>query len=1023
MDEAGFFHASSAAPGVFLKEDLESPKAHGNADLITRWFRYATVLDEQRLDLAAVYEWSGNPCIYFKSVDDTITRRELNRRVAGWHRTTWNNGLARMLWVVTPTEVRVFNAYVRPPDDGQLLDHPDIELFKGVAGDLAKLKEARLHRRDIESGAFWETERGRKIQKEQRIDYALLEDLNLAAGNLKTAGLTPSASHRLLLQTIFIAFLEARKLLPARIFRGLKASRFGDVVANSRATRQFFNRMHDEFDGDLFPMLGDDETPSAPLLTKPQLDVVWRILNKTEQSGQQRFWPYDFSVVPIELVSSIYETFLRSQEEKEAEEQGVHYTPLNLVDLVLTEVFDAAVPLAAKVLDLSCGSGIFLVESFRRLVARRVAAGEKLTRGLIRRVLYDQVFGVDIQGDAVDVAAFSLSLTALEMEPAGTNGDPIRFARPLKNTNLFVDDAFDLKAKLNRLEPFAGRGFDIIVGNPPWTAPKGKGAKGAPKFPPRHIKYCETRVPPFPLAHDSPPDPAFVRRAADFATAGARFGLILAATRFFSLEQSSRKMKLAVMTNYCPALVINLSQVHRDLFPEAEQPAIVLVSENRKATAEDDFTLLSVERSASFKRHGALEIGPESARRLPVLETAREADALKVACWGTPRDWTLVKKLWKFRELRKFLADHGAKEYQGYIRGTPKKSTPAEMLEMPLMEKRALRHCLVDVQSLDKKLTERRLEAPREVKIYRAPLLLLSRSLLGTRAVAGISSSDIVFSNLFTSVPFKLESERVFRYLNALLNSSVATYFLFLTSPVWGIERYEVRNSEWMRVPIPRLSTVDPGALRNLLAAEAELRETTSAHAGRRAQLHKLDQAAFDIYGLSSTERILVADLVDYTIDFQRNHEASKSLQPCSDEELDKYATHVIRAIQPLFRSESLTLRARRFTWPPGSSALEQGHQPARSVRAVGFSFERRRAQDTAIEVVASKNVEDALAQIAEGLDEELSRGVYTRRHLRIYNDKHFYVIKPNQRRCWTASAAMADADAIIGDHLRGRNV
>ena len=108
------------------------------------------------------------------------------------------------------------------------------------------------------------------------------------------------------------------------------------------------------------------------------------------RSGQKTFdfWQYDFEVIPIELISSIYERFIYADNQATAKARGTHYTPVNLVDLVFSQVFDdhlfaKKLPSDAKILDLACGSGVFLVDAFRRLVARRIAGGEKLTRTLV----------------------------------------------------------------------------------------------------------------------------------------------------------------------------------------------------------------------------------------------------------------------------------------------------------------------------------------------------------------------------------------------------------------------------------------------------------------------------------------------------------------------------------------------------------------------------------------------------------------------------------------------------------------
>lgn len=1021
MHLAGFYWKDRPTQGVYHAADLRRATTNTNADLIDRWFRYAPLIDGNRLDVTDVYEWSGNSCAYFKAIDTIPDPDEFNRQVAQWHRATWNNGLARMLWVVTPTEVRVFNAYAKPPDSGQVIDNPEVQLFQTVASQLVDIKKARLLRRDIESGAFWESDAGKRIDKDHRVDHELLDDLRLAANNLRQQGLDSPRAHRLLLQTIFVAFLEARGLLPKSVFDGLKANSFADVVADVGMTRRFFNRMHKEFDADLFPALSDDDAPASPQmpLTGSQLHVVWRILNKTDQNEQQRFWPYDFRVVPIELISSIYEDFLRTQDEKGAEEHGVHYTPLNLVHLVLSEVLDSSVPLDAKVLDLSCGSGVFLVEALRRLVARRIARGEPLSRKLIRDVLYNQIFGVDIKSAAVEVAAFSLCLTALELEPSHANGSPIRFPRPLTEGNLFAADAFDRNAPFNSAEPFKSKSFSVVVGNPPWTSPKGKGSRNAAAVPPKHIKYCQTCVPPFPLAHDNPPDPAFFRRAQDFSQKGAKFGMIVAATRFYSQQEDSQKVKRAIFSRYRPRVVINLSQVHRDLFPNAQQPALVLIAENTPATESDTFTLFSVERSKSFKNHGAFEIGPESARHLPVLDVATKMDALKVASWGTARDWVLVQKLLKCDTLSTVLKNMGVTPCSGYNHGTPWKPTPAEMLGKKHLSQDAFHHCGIQLSSLPK-FDKPKLEAPRDPKIYRAPLLLIANSLVRNRnrAASAYVNSDVIYSKMFTGIPVTNIGHRDVRFLNGILNSAVVTYFLFLSSPAWGVERYTLRQTEWMLVPIPSLADAPTGPLESLLEAEKALRDSAAKGADQSALLPNLDRAAYDLYGLSRNERALVEDMLDLTIDFQCEHEASAALQACTATELERYAAWVIRNIDPILQSKrEYTLNARIFDWPRTKTAKTVTH-PSRSLRAVEFSFVKGSPKEDPIDTVNFIDLDAALDMIANELDEELVENLYTRRHLRIYDDNRVYVIKPDQKRCWSRSAALSDADAIIADHL-----
>lgn len=177
-------------------------------------------------------------------------------------------------------------------------------------------------------------------------------------------------------------------------------------------------------------------------------------------------------MIPVELISSIYEQFAHAEPQTggkrtEALRNGVHYTRLSVVSLVLDEVMDGLSG-RESVLDLTCGSGVFLVEALRRLVHLR-SQGQPPTRELIRSTLYGQVYGVDISEAAIRVAAFSLYLAALELDPDPQPPQSLKF-QPLIGRTLLVGDARTVErdgdGKAVLATPTGLKQFDLIVGNP-----------------------------------------------------------------------------------------------------------------------------------------------------------------------------------------------------------------------------------------------------------------------------------------------------------------------------------------------------------------------------------------------------------------------------------------------------------------------------------------------------------------------------------------------------------------------------
>ena len=224
---------------------------------------------------------------------------------------------------------------------------------------------------------------------------------------------------------IFSQYLIDRRILRKENLPQLFGrSGLSDTLRSPDAAGELFDWLRATFNGDLFPPDVDNErTHVRPV----HLATLADFLDGHEAAtGQLSAFPFRFDYIPVELISSIYEQFAHSVAGGDALAQGLHYTPVNLVDLALDLAMDR-VASTAKVLDPACGSGVFLVEAMRRLVWRRTR-DEPNSRELVRDVLRNQIFGVDINAGALQVAAFSLYLAALELDPE-LHGDDLGWLR------------------------------------------------------------------------------------------------------------------------------------------------------------------------------------------------------------------------------------------------------------------------------------------------------------------------------------------------------------------------------------------------------------------------------------------------------------------------------------------------------------------------------------------------------------------------------------------------------------------
>jgi adenine-specific DNA-methyltransferase len=246
--------------------------------------------------------------------------------------------------------------------------------------------------------------------------------------------------------------------------------------------------------------------------------------------------PYNFNYIPIEIIGNIYERFLGKTIEIEDNKVkidlkpavrkagGVFYTPSYIVDYIIQNTIGKQIenktPKEVSKLtfaDISCGSGSFLIGIFDHLIQyhqnyyfNHPAEAEKegclydeematwkLSLNQKKQILLNNVYGVDIDHQATEVAQMSLLLKLLEHENLFTTSkqqslfmaDKIlpTLSENIKSGNSLIgkDVVFQGKMKFDNYEEelkinpfdfepafpkvFKNGGFDAIVGNPPYV--------------------------------------------------------------------------------------------------------------------------------------------------------------------------------------------------------------------------------------------------------------------------------------------------------------------------------------------------------------------------------------------------------------------------------------------------------------------------------------------------------------------------------------------------------------------------
>ena len=338
---------------------------------------------------------------------------------------------------------------------------------------------------------------GRKPRK-QPIDKQLLKDLNsfrldLAKDIRRLNDSTFRDADEALEETV-------QRLLDRLIFirvaedRGLEDRQLSLVASGSESTvakrlRDLFRRYDDNFDSKLF-------LPHAADSVRIDGEVLQRVLRGLHQTADESV-RYDFGAIDADVLGVMYEQYLGlvlKQTAKRAKladgavnrkEQGIYYTPTWVVDYIVRFSIEEALkrkgvrPERLRVLDPACGSGTFLLRAFDHLMRARNPSGasvqarfdpeasERLV-GLRTSVLTENLFGVDLDARAVEIAQLNLMIRAAESRHRLPT-----LERNVRVGNSVISDAsVDAKAlDWPKAFPEVMRdgGFDVVVTNPPYV--------------------------------------------------------------------------------------------------------------------------------------------------------------------------------------------------------------------------------------------------------------------------------------------------------------------------------------------------------------------------------------------------------------------------------------------------------------------------------------------------------------------------------------------------------------------------
>lgn len=682
----------------------------------------------------------------------------------------------------------------------------------------------------------------------------------------------------------------------------------GDLYKN---LFELFRIADDKYNSGLFDFKEDKITPGLTIDSKVIKNIVQELYYPLS--------PFEFSVLPADILGHVYEQFLgktirltkahhaKIEEKPEVRKAGgVYYTPKYIVDYIVEntvgKLLEGKTPKQIekiKICDPACGSGSFLIGAYQYLLdwhlkyytnllkktGKSPLKGGRLPkaiRGVLtpdghltttekKRILLNNIYGVDIDTQAVEVTKLNLLLKAMEGETQASIGhtlsmfhervlpnlkDNIKCGNSLIGNDYYDSSQIDLFAEQNKkikafdwkeefTEIFEKGGFDIVIGNPPYGA----------TLTADEIKYLKNNYTSASYQLDT--YSLFIVKAFKISISNGVVGFIIPSAWVASVYDIKLRKFLAEKTNI-RTIVITPKQTFKD----ASVETLMLIYSKQKKELKDLF----VERWDSDEK---------IKYKIPINNVNSDTNYI-FPVYSDPKKLEIIRKIKRQTNRLEDFADFvwGVKIYQKGKGKPPQNGIESKEkffhserktknTHKPLLGGKEIRRYSLNWNGMFVDYGEW-LAEPRTEDWFTNKRILLREVTAKGVIQAVLVNEDYVFSNSVDGIRVtneKIKSE----YILGLLNSRLMSFYHFNTSPNAFKGTFpKLLIKDLRELPIPSANDNKSNQIvkhvDNLLKLNKQLQATkleTQRQQIQRTIDHsekKIDELVYGLYGLRKEE-------------------------------------------------------------------------------------------------------------------------------------------------------------------------
>lgn len=900
------------------------------------------------------------------------------------HRRLWNVGIVPLAFIITAAEIKVLNCR-REPDIEIISKKPHFLFTPFKKLEKLLIVEQAFVIRGISSGTLWENPVFKNdFALEQTAYYKLLSHLKEFREKLinkEKEVLSETVINRLLVMAILVKYLNDRQDANGnRVFRKGFFSQFSVSNTDDFATLfkelgsciKLFDHLSEHFNGGIFELTSSERDELGKANLKP---IAGFLKGDQTPTGQGLFWPlYSFEDLPVELISNIYEEFLAKKDKESS--KGIVYTPPLLVDFLIDQCLPLdPIILNWRILDPACGSGIFLVGAYKRLIHCWRMANDWKTPSLadLQGILRNNLFGFDNKSEAILITAFSLCVALCdELDPL-VIWNKLKFDN-LRKRNLLDRDFFELVES----GEFDNH-FDLIIGNPPFESQLTTASA-------ERIEAASTKK--RPKTPDNQLALLFIEQSFRLCRNDGTVCLIQPAGPLL-YNGNAQSYREYLFNNFEFNCIFDFTALEGTLFTNAKVAAAAIMG-RKLGVSIDKILHITFRRTRAAKEKLLFEVDPYDFHWVARDAVSKNPFLWKANLLGGGRLHRILERFANVPTLGEYLeqkrTDEGWQFGEGYNVGCGHHLNAAPNIIDLIKQTPKERKALFKLKTLPKTapwitgkydvpphaLTSNGIdwgkvipcadtffEGPRtETKaIFTPPHVLLREVVIGKAIPAVFSNKELVFSKQIVGIHAPKRHEIKLKEIVKRLNDSGV--YGFLAAVVSG------------RMLVGKASSILQSDILNL----------------------PYPDDVIDIE-LNHWEKALIEDIFDYLIDFRGKGEKALVLQDVREAELSAFGEMYCRVLNPVYEN---------------FRPLE----PVRFESFICFPFCYGVAPN-----IEMPDANDVVPFLKELLHRKVGSRVFANRILRLYDQNVIFMIKPNQKRYWLRSIALRDADETLIDLL-----